>query len=274
MKRLILLAALVAAFSAHATDGVLEINQVKLDAAGGTYVISQPGSYRLTSNLTQHDANTIAIRIAASNVTLDLNGFSIIGPNTCRAGQSVAANCDFVLGAVGIGTVNANGAPYTNYGATTVKNGVISGMGGHCLYLTGKNALVEDVAVDNCGGHGIDAASTALDGVVHRGRATSVYSIGIFGGVITNSVATSLGDFGIWGRMVSNSFVSDSHNGGIAGEVIQGNTVASVNGCALQGLIMGRGLPTANYLEGYDTPMCGQMSSVPPNSNSCNGTAC
>ncbi len=63
-----------------AVDGVIEINQAAVNAAGGfPFVINTPGSYRLTGNLTV-PAETTAIQIAASQVTLDLNGFAILGP--------------------------------------------------------------------------------------------------------------------------------------------------------------------------------------------------
>jgi hypothetical protein len=43
-------------------------------------VLTLAGSYRLTSNLVVPDANTDAIDVNADEVTIDLNGFSIIGP--------------------------------------------------------------------------------------------------------------------------------------------------------------------------------------------------
>jgi len=53
-------------------DGVTLINQATMPPAGTPYTITQPGSYRLSSNLA---ANTTVILIQAANVTLDLNGF-------------------------------------------------------------------------------------------------------------------------------------------------------------------------------------------------------
>jgi len=75
-----LLAFLVAAsIPAFAVDGVVLINQSTVTAAGGfPYTISQPGSYKLSGNLTV-PAGVNGIQIAASNVVLDLNGFSITG---------------------------------------------------------------------------------------------------------------------------------------------------------------------------------------------------
>jgi hypothetical protein len=75
---------LVAAPPVWAVDGVTEINQTTITASGGfPYSISTSGSYRLTSNVTVPDVNTTAIVITAPGVTLDLNGFAILGPVTC-----------------------------------------------------------------------------------------------------------------------------------------------------------------------------------------------
>jgi hypothetical protein len=74
---LIVLAIALAPFSAFAVDGVMLINQATVTAAGGfPYVISVPGSYKLSGNL-QVTGGVDGIQIASSNVTLDLNGFSI-----------------------------------------------------------------------------------------------------------------------------------------------------------------------------------------------------
>src|SRR6266436_5972961 len=79
------------ASSLYAVDGVVLIDQNHAlagnitpgDAPGFPVTISQPGSYRLTGNLVVPDVNTTAIQITADFVTVDLNGFSIIGPNVC-----------------------------------------------------------------------------------------------------------------------------------------------------------------------------------------------
>jgi hypothetical protein len=75
---------------AGAVDGTIEINQAKVLAAGGfPFIITTPGSYRLTSNLTV-PAGKIGIENSAGGtaggVTIDLNGFSIIGPTAPAAG--------------------------------------------------------------------------------------------------------------------------------------------------------------------------------------------
>jgi hypothetical protein len=82
---LLALSSMMLAISAFAVDGQMLINQSTVMAQGGfPYKITQPGSYKLTGNLTMTttDAGNVsgfdaAIGIASSQVTLDLNGFSI-----------------------------------------------------------------------------------------------------------------------------------------------------------------------------------------------------
>src|SRR5438477_12305218 len=79
------------AFPVYAVDGVVLINQNAAlagnvtpgDTPGFPVTISVSGSYKLSGNLTVPDANTSAIQISADYVTIDLNGFSIIGPTVC-----------------------------------------------------------------------------------------------------------------------------------------------------------------------------------------------
>ena len=58
----------------------------------GTFpiVISQPGSYFLTGNLTVTTGNPSAIQIAASDVSIDLDGFALSGSNTGYDGIAVS----------------------------------------------------------------------------------------------------------------------------------------------------------------------------------------
>jgi hypothetical protein len=91
---LIVLAASIVAFAgpARAVDGVIEINQELAlaggitpgDAPGFPVSLTLPGSYRLTGNLdisAQPSAeNLTAIEILSSFVTLDRNGFALLGP--------------------------------------------------------------------------------------------------------------------------------------------------------------------------------------------------
>ncbi len=133
---------------AHAVDGLLEINQTCAEQTGcfigdsaGLPVTITDGtpvrSFRLTSDLVVPNADTDGIRIFASNVYIDLNGFQIV-----RSGcEDSTINCAPNSGS-GIG-VNVTLATRTN---VTVRDGAIAGMGGNGLLL-GNQAVVENVQV-------------------------------------------------------------------------------------------------------------------------------
>ncbi len=88
---LCLLTMMLAPFYAFGIDGVVLINQSSVVAAGGfPYVISAPGAYKLSGNLTVPNASTTAITITSNNVTIDMNGYSILGPTACTAGATFA----------------------------------------------------------------------------------------------------------------------------------------------------------------------------------------
>ena len=92
---------------ARAGDGVIEINQARAlaggitpaDTAGFPVEINAPGSYILTSDLIVSGVDTIGIQALTSEVTLDLNGFRIVGPVTCT-GAGATLSCS----ATGLGT--------------------------------------------------------------------------------------------------------------------------------------------------------------------------
>ena len=74
-----LILALASSPQTHAAEGLILINQHKVNESGGfPYSITRAGSYRLTGNL-EVPAGVDAIVIAASGVSLDLDGFAILG---------------------------------------------------------------------------------------------------------------------------------------------------------------------------------------------------
>ena len=82
---LLTLVLLTVATAALASDGVLEINHVCAttgcftgDNAGYPVEISAAGSYRLTGDLTPTGGQT-AISVDTADVTIDLNGFRLVG---------------------------------------------------------------------------------------------------------------------------------------------------------------------------------------------------
>jgi hypothetical protein len=141
----------------YAVDGQVLINQATVNAAGGfPYVISQPGSYKLSGNLILNDANKTAIRIAVDFVTIDLGGFSIIGPNDCSSGVCSANG-------TGNGIETLTGHVYFNI---TIRNGTIQGMGDDGIQLWGDSYLLEYLNVRSNGFEGISVARFSLSHVL------------------------------------------------------------------------------------------------------------
>jgi hypothetical protein len=95
------------------------------DTPGFPLTVSKPGSYVLTSNLKVPDGKN-AIVIGASHVTIDLNGFSILGSSSASGPHSglvsAQANCEHV----------------------TLRDGHMTGDG---IELAGQNCRVEHIEV-------------------------------------------------------------------------------------------------------------------------------
>jgi len=147
-----MLLAVALALPAGASDGRHEISQAGVLAAGGfPYVITQPGSYLLTSDLTP-PANVVGIRIDTDDVSIDLNGFAIRGGLVCVPGSCT-----------GTGPTYGIAASPTNVATgrrCTVRNGTIKGAG-IALELR-DDALVEGLSVSNTSNNGIVVGARSL----------------------------------------------------------------------------------------------------------------
>jgi hypothetical protein len=148
MKRHILftLALSLAPISVYAVDGTVLINQSTVMAAGGfPYKITQPGSYKLSSNLVMnttlpgnYQGVDTALVISSSNVVLDLNGFTISVTNTF----SNLAHLTFAI--------LTGGGPYSR---VSIRNGtvVVGGVFPHFDFtgidLEADHTVLEDLSV-------------------------------------------------------------------------------------------------------------------------------
>ena len=119
-------------FTIHAGDGQIDI----LPNGAETFTISKRGSYILTDDVTM-TADVDCIKITANEVTLDLNGHTIMGM---------------------AGSTNSLGINGVNAGKVTIRNGRIVGFGRYGILL---NILgnVENVTVTSCGGKGISIST-------------------------------------------------------------------------------------------------------------------
>lgn len=114
--------------------------------ASAMFKITQSGSYYLTGNITGVSGKS-GIVIAASGVTIDLNGYQLQGVSGSVEGIGVSAT-------PGVGLQNL-----------AVCNGTIRGWGGAGLNLTNgacRNARVTGVSVHSCGGSGISAGTDSV----------------------------------------------------------------------------------------------------------------
>jgi hypothetical protein len=183
--------------TAHAVDGVLEINQacaVNTGCFSGDgplfpVTLASEGSYRLTSDLdvsvASVPANATAIHVTAHDVTVDLNGFSIRGPAACSGFPVV---CSPAGGGSGV---------FSGHKRTVVSNGSISGMGNEGVRITNSGAVVENLRLYGNAG---DCILTSLTSIVRGNTVEFCGGDGIsvsFGSLVQGNVVRSCATFGI-----------------------------------------------------------------------------
>lgn len=174
-------------------------------APGGfPIVISAPGSYYLTGNITGAEGSD-GIQVTANGVTIDLNGFELVG---------VGDEFDSGIRAAD---------PFTN---VTIRNGVVRGWGYRGLdlqYVT--NVRIENVTVTGCGNFG---AWTGRDAVVsHSIFAENALGIVVgSGSALTHCVASGNSADGFGGDSgVTFTACSAFQNGGAG--------ISATSGCVV-----------------------------------------
>jgi hypothetical protein len=201
-------------------------------------IISQPGSYRLKSNIVVPDAATTAIQLDADGVTIDLNGYSISGPTVCSG--TPVTSCAPSGG--GSGIVGGSGGR-----DVTIVNGTVRGMGNDGISVA-ERARIEKVRLVSNGNNGIVANGNAIiDDVVTQQNGNDGISLG------TSSVVTHNTAFGNAGTGVN---LADWC-------VVTGNTanfngyagVSCINSCSLTGNVVHQngGSPAIGSGTGLDT---------------------
>lgn len=222
--------------------------------ASNSFVISQPGSYYLTGNINGTGGKN-GISIQANGVTLDLNGFALIGEATGSGiGVTVPAPQTSLCvrnGTVrgwrshGVGTLNASSSvlerlrAFNNGGdglqisnESAVRDCVMSGNIGLGLF-GGDRVLVSGCVADINTGSGIGLGSdvVVVDCLVSRGFATTALLVADRSTVSRCTVSRNAGtgiQIGL-GSNVADCSVGSNNNGIIAGS---GSTVRN---CTLRG---------------------------------------
>lgn len=228
--------------AASASDGAREINQ---NCLGTCTLILDPGSYVLTSDLVL-SATSNAIFVAADDVTIDLNGFTVRGPTTC----SGATGSDLVCTPTSSGEAHGVRAAGEN---VVVKNGRIRGMPNYGI-LCGDGCRVENVELveNGRGGASVGDGSLVRDCIVRRNGGIGVGFGGSGGSRYVDNVFLENAGSGL--STASHSVVTGNaayRNGGTGlftnpGSVVIGNVSASNGGDGIRAF---RGLVRENTVQ-------------------------
>lgn len=174
--------------------------------ADSLFKITQPGSYYLTGNV-QGVSGKMGIEVTAGNVTIDLNGFNMVGV----AGSLTGVNA-------------------YQMSRIVVKNGTLSFWGSRGVVM-GAGGSASDLAADHCGSTGIECTQ---DCTVFRCRAiANVTGIAVDRGCIVQECqANSNTTAGIASDDAAQiSRCVSSENGGVGIAAGAGTTVADCTSC-------------------------------------------
>jgi len=169
--------------------------------------ISDDGAYYLAEDLVANQAGVDMITVAAQSVTLDLNGFTIIGKSGVTAADCIQLQPSVTSFSLTNGIIRSCG-----------QNGVVAPAG-----LVDLTLLIEQVqSIDN-GAAGF-SFGTGVHGVMSRCSAKNNIGQGILlaEGIVRDSIAHSNGSSGI---TVGNGLIHSCEarlNGGFNAIVVQG----------------------------------------------------
>jgi hypothetical protein len=224
----------------------------RIPISSAPFTINQSGSYYLTSNLAVSTGD--AINILVSNVTLDLNGFTISSTAPSATGIAIRINGGlknlviqngFILsgvtntGGTYSGPGFGNGIIFVNTQATNVRvtNVAVTGIRFHGIYLTSDSSLVESCTIRTAGGIGIWATT------VRGSFAKDCGATAIVGELISDSRGDSSGTGeGLRGTTVLNCYGNSASDDGIGAQTVQNCYGYSVSGIGISALSVGNSL--------------------------------
>lgn len=214
--------------------------RIPIKASDLPLTISEPRSYYLTETINFSVTNTEAITIESNDVTIDLMGYSLIGPGkaagTVGSGIRIInsnSNIEIRNGTIrnfrwtGIYSNNSNSKNHRIIGVRVLSNGD-SGVS-----LGGPSLLVKDCTASKNGVFGLrTGGESVMTGNTAYGNGANGISSSD-GSVITNNTTTN-NNYGIYAAsncVISGNMVSDNASSGIyvpsgAGCVITGNVVS------------------------------------------------
>ena len=193
-------------------EGATTGNVTPGDLPGFPVSITQPGSYKLSTNLTGNNTSLGIISVEASNVTLDLNGFTITGPG--RDGvfmKSTLQHSNITVLNGSISGMSRDGILLVNFigpGIAAQIDRVKSSHNGRIGIWVGENSTV---ANSTAGYNGTTGIQSGEDNTVKNNIVYNNGSAGIFaekGNIIKGNTARNNQESGIHAR--NNSVIT--HN--------------------------------------------------------------
>ena len=216
---------------------------------GIEYLITQPGSYYLTTNLVGVSGD-IGIYIGASDVTLDLNGFSMLGSSGAFFGISIGSgNVNITVRNGNVSGWSIEPGIYNNAMHVVLDHLTLSGneQGLNCA----NDTVIRDCVVSDSGVDGIVLGNNStVTGCLVQSNAFNGISIQGTGNVVNgnnfcgNNTSDSLGVGGI-NITSSNNRVEDNH---VTSTGFNGNGIlvtGSTNNIIIKNSVEGSG--TNNY---------------------------
>jgi len=214
-------------------------DEVRTPISGLPFTISRPGSYFLTGNLTVGKKGSIDVK--ADNVTLDLNGFSIIGDGSKVNGISLDGTHNVTVqngtirgfGAAGIFATSGDGHRMLQIRA------INNGSGGIFVFASGT-LISECMAWGNSSVGIATGSNSIIRSSIARNNQGNGISAETGSAVIGNSVYGNKGEYGIsaGGSTVRENNVNDNADTGIfaGSSTLIGNTVSGNGGWGIQAL--------------------------------------
>jgi Ca2+-binding RTX toxin-like protein len=222
------------------------------------FVISTPGTYTLTQNLVFSGTSGAAIEIRSSGVTLNLNGFSIIGsgvPETTATGIS-ATNCSNITIANGSVSGFMYGVRLTDtssgaatYGGHSILQMSVSDCTFRGIQVLGPNSLIEDCQVSRIFGTSVyaNAFACGIESMGPNGRITSNDVREIYPGGTGEGLGIAVSNNGI-GTVVANNTIVNSKVGALSsfGIWVGGASSVLADGNVISNYVYGQGWSSTN----------------------------
>jgi hypothetical protein len=240
------------------------------------YVITQPGSYYLTTNLAISSFGN-AILINANHVTLDLNGFTI--SSTGSGGTAILLNVETYST---IGNPNSGNTDITIFNGHITSGVVYTNTSG--MYSSGpgfnngityfmappfppSNVRVTGVSVSGCAGYGIDLG-TGNSTVVESCTVNTVSGSGIIASIVSHSTAIQCGNTAISADTASDCYGSCTGSGdGLDAYYAANNCYGNSTSTSGNGIYVFQG--NANNCYGYSSGIGTGLSAA--SANNCSG---